>query len=62
MKIENETRRCSIYIGELSNSYIPNINDFKYKGEKLYIGQNLIAKVISIDKNYGIQLSIKALN
>jgi hypothetical protein len=62
VEIENETRRCSIFIGELSNSYIPDIYDFKYNGEKLYIGQNLIAKVISIDKKYGINLSIKALN
>jgi len=62
VEIENETRICSIFIGELSNYYIPNIYDFKYNGGKLYIGQNLIAKVISIDKQYGVNLSIKALN
>lgn len=59
VRIENETRPASIYIGELSNKYIPNIFDFEYNGEKLHIGQKLIAKVISIDEKGRINLSLK---
>jgi len=59
VKIENETRKASIYIGELTNQRLANIYDFEYNDEKLHIGQKLIAKVIGIDEKFGIQLSLK---
>jgi hypothetical protein len=59
VKIEGETRPASIYIGELANRYIPNIFDFEYNGKKLHIGQKLIAKVINIDEQDRINLSLK---
>ena len=33
--------------------------DFECNGEKLHIGQKLIAKVTGIDEKFGIQLSLK---
>ena len=36
-----------------------NIFDFEYDGEKLHVEQKLIAKVISIDEEGRINLSIK---
>jgi hypothetical protein len=42
VKIENEPRPASIYIGELTNKRIENINDFEYNGVKLHIGQKQI--------------------
>ncbi|MBL7787782.1 MAG: hypothetical protein JNM36_17875 [Chitinophagales bacterium] len=60
VKIENEARPASIYIGELANKRIENIFDFEYNGEKLHIGQKLVARVISIDSRLGrINLSLK---
>lgn len=59
VKIENETRPASIYIGELTNQRLANILDFEYNGEKLHIGQKLIAKVINIDEQGRIDLSLK---
>lgn len=59
VKIENETRSASIYIGELANKRINNILDFEYNGVKLHVGQKLIAKVINIDKQGRINLSLK---
>lgn len=59
VKIESETRPASIYIGELTNQRLLNINDFEYNGEKLHIGQKLVAKVISIDEQGRINLSLK---
>lgn len=50
---------ASINIGELTNQRLANIHDFEYNGEKLYIGQKLIAKVISIDEQGRINLSLK---
>jgi hypothetical protein len=62
VKIENETRPASIYIGELANKRLKNINDFEYNGVKLHIGQKLIAKVISIDEQGRVNLSLKYVN
>lgn len=61
VKIKDESRKASIFIGELDNIRIENIFDFEYNGIKLHIGQKLIAKVISIDEKFGINLSLKAL-
>jgi len=61
VKIEKETRPASIYIGELTNQKVANINDFEYNGMKIHIGQKLIAKVIRIDEKIGIQLSLKGV-
>lgn len=61
VKIKYINRNASIYIGELTTNYMKNIYDFEYSGLKLHIGQNLIAKVISIDKKFGINLSLKRL-
>jgi len=59
VKIENETRPASIHIGELTDEHMDNIFSFEYKGEKLHIGQKLVAKVISIDEQGRINLSLK---
>jgi hypothetical protein len=59
VSIKGEKRKASIYIGELANQKLANILDFEYKGDKLYIGQKLVAKVIRIDEKFGIQLSLK---
>ncbi len=59
VKIEGEKRKASISIKELANKYISDITQFEYKGEKLYIGQKLLAKIIGIDEKNGIQLSLK---
>ncbi len=59
VKIENETRKASIYIGELTNQRLANIYDFECNSEKLHIGQKLKAKVISIDEKGRINLSLK---
>jgi hypothetical protein len=61
VKIQYLNIKASIYIGELSNYFVRNIYDFEYSGLKLHKGQNLNAKVISIDKKFGINLSLKRL-
>jgi Pentatricopeptide repeat domain len=62
LKIENEQRKCSIYIGELSHERLNSIYDFEYKGVKLHIGQKILAHLISTDEKYGLNLSTKILN
>jgi hypothetical protein len=59
VKIENENRTSSIYIGQLTNKRLEKISDFEYNGDTLHVGQKLIAKVIDIDEKYGINLSLK---
>jgi hypothetical protein len=59
VKIENENRPSSIYIGQLTNKRLEKISDFEYNDDKLHVGQKLIAKVISIDEKYGINLTLK---
>jgi len=59
VKIEGENKSVSIYIGELTTKRLNSINAFEYDGVKIYIGQKLIAKVISIDEKFGINLSLK---
>ena len=59
VKIEYVNRQASIYIRELTNQRLANINDFEHNGVKLHIGQQLTAKVIRIDEKFGIQLSLK---
>jgi len=61
VKIENENRTSSIYIGQLTNKILEKIDDFEYNGDKLHVGQKLIAKIIDIDEKYGINLSLKNL-
>lgn len=59
VKIEFKNRPASIYIGELGNKRIDDILDFEYNGEKLHRGQKLTAKVISIDEQSRINLSLR---
>jgi len=59
VKIEGDDRKASIYIGELANKRLSNIFEFKYEGVKLHIGQTLRARVVGIDKQNRIQLSLK---
>lgn len=61
VKIEGEERKASIYIGELTNARLIDICDFEYNGEKLHIGQKLIVKVINIDEQDRINLSLKRM-
>ena len=59
MKIEGDNRRASIHIGELASKYISDIFQFEYEGVKLHIGQTLRARVVGIDEQNHIQLSLK---
>jgi hypothetical protein len=61
VKTSEEKRNASIYIGELTHKRISNIFNFIYKNNQLYVGQTLVAKVISIDEKFGINLSLKQL-
>lgn len=61
VKIKNEKYTTTIFIGELSHERIHDILEFQYNKTKLYTGQKLTAKVISIDEKFGIILSLKAL-
>lgn len=58
-KIEGENRTASIYIGEIANEFIPDLTKYIYKGNTFTIGQELNAKVIGIDKENRINLSLK---
>lgn len=59
--VRTSYNNASIYIGELSDKFIPNIDEFLYNGNNIYIGQKITAKVISIDKQKRINLSLKGL-
>lgn len=60
--VKTSNHNASIYIGELSDKFISNINEFLYNGIKIYIGQEITAVVISIDKQKRINLSLKGLS
>lgn len=61
LKIAGESRKAAIFISELTKKRLEKINDFEYKGKKLHIGQQVTAKVISIDEKFGINLSLKRI-
>ncbi|MCX6266072.1 MAG: S1 RNA-binding domain-containing protein [Bacteroidetes bacterium] len=61
LKITGEKRSANIFISELSNIPISEISRFVYNGEKIHIGQKISAKVISIDDESGINLTLKGV-
>ncbi len=63
VKIEkHEEKKASIHINELGSLSVTDIYNFEYKGEKLHINQRLVAKVIKIDEQNRINLSLKQVN
>lgn len=61
VQIENEPRKCSIYIGELTDDRLDNIKNFAYNGVKLHVGQKMKAQLKNIDEKNGLNLSIKKI-
>lgn len=61
VEIEDLEKEAYIKIHELSHRNIENITNFEYNGEKLHIGQKIIAKVINVDKQGRINLSLKQI-
>lgn len=59
LKIEGVNLTANIFISELSDKAVRRIDEYIYNGSKLYIGQKIVGRVISIDAKLGINLSLK---
>ena len=61
LKLEGLDIKASIFINELTDKPINSINDVRYNGQKLRIGQKLSAKVYNVDEYGRMHLSLKRM-